>query len=179
VQRTWSGRSCLECDGLCIAFRRDLRFGNAQGSPDYRAIRGSDPLIDEVTIGGGCDAHADPKETIKGDTRVASPVPAEDEFVEVALDMGRAQSVEDALGRRFKSCPRKLEDPIEDGRTRRLGFRSWHFHVAKARHAPDIHSNNWRRETVTPSRMALATHGGCAPPKPLKIYNNTKNIVPP
>ena len=29
---------------------------------------------------------------------MASPVPAEDEFVEVALDMGLAQSVEDALG---------------------------------------------------------------------------------
>jgi hypothetical protein len=26
--------------------------------------------------------------------------------------------------------------------------------------------------------MALATHGGCAPPQPLKIYNNTRNIAP-
>ncbi len=125
---------------------RDLRFGNAQGSPDYRAMRGSDPLIDEVTIGGGSETHADPEETIKGDTRVASSVPAEDEFVEVALDMGFAQSVEDALGPSlevrehavdpFQQLMRLL--PLDNARLVRVGRR-----VLIAQPTVGDHSGTW------------------------------------
>lgn len=40
MRRTWSGRSGLEYDALCVAFRLDLLFGNAQGIRDYRATGG-------------------------------------------------------------------------------------------------------------------------------------------
>jgi len=59
---------------------------------------GSGAVIDEVAIGGRPEVEADPQEPVEGDTRVASSVPTKDEFIKVALDMGLAQAVVDALG---------------------------------------------------------------------------------
>ena len=59
-------------------------------------------MIDEVAIAGRPEVEADPQEPVEGDTRVASPVPAKDEFIKVALNMGPAQAVVDALGPRLE-----------------------------------------------------------------------------
>jgi len=83
-----------------------MRLESAFGEPRQA---GSGTLIDEVAIGGGPEADAKPKKAIEGDPRVASPVPAEDEFVEIALDMGLAQSVKDALGPSLEV----REDPVD------------------------------------------------------------------
>ena len=77
-------------------------------------------MIDEVAIAGRPEVEADPQEPVEGDTRVASSVPTDfgtgreaiirsggsneaekarrAEFVEIALDMGLAQAVVNALG---------------------------------------------------------------------------------
>lgn len=65
---------------------------------DARYREGSGALIDEVAIAGRPEVEADPQETVEGDVRVASPVPSKDEFIKVALNMGLAQTVKDALG---------------------------------------------------------------------------------
>lgn len=83
-----------------------MRLESAFGEPRQA---GSGTLIDEVAIGGGPEADAEPEKAIEGDPRVASPVPAEDEFVEIALDMGLAQSVKDALGPSLEV----REDPVD------------------------------------------------------------------
>ena len=57
----------------------------------------SDALIDEIAIGCRPEAEADPKERVESALRVTSSVPSEHELVEVALDMGLAQAVKDAL----------------------------------------------------------------------------------
>lgn len=69
----------------------------------------SGALIYEITIRGRLQAHAEAEEAIKGDAGVASSVPAENEFVQVALGMRLAQSVIDPL------CPtlEVREDPVD------------------------------------------------------------------
>ena len=89
------------------AVEKSLRRRRARASGAFEHRSGA--LIDEVAIGGGPEVDADPQETIKGDARMASSVPAEDEFVEVALDMGLAQSVKDALGPSLEV----REDPVD------------------------------------------------------------------
>lgn len=69
----------------------------------------SGALIYEITIRGRLQAHAKAEEAIKGDAGVASSVPAENEFVQVALGVRFAQSVIDTL------CPtfEVREDPMD------------------------------------------------------------------
>ena len=89
--------------GACELMAADRRsaFGELRQA-------GSGTLIDEIAIGGGPEPHAEPEKAVEGDAGVASSVPAEDEFVEIALDMGLSQSVEDALGPSLEV----REDPV-------------------------------------------------------------------
>ena len=57
----------------------------------------SDALIDEIATGCRPEAEADPEARVMRALRVTSSVPSEHELVKVALDMGLAQAVKDAL----------------------------------------------------------------------------------
>jgi hypothetical protein len=86
--------------GLC-RFRLSGAAALALGRQDVascgRFRAGSDALIDEIAIGCRPEAEADPEQRVESASRVTSSVPSEHELVKVALGMGLAQAVEDAL----------------------------------------------------------------------------------
>jgi hypothetical protein len=55
--------------------------------------RPSDALIYEIAIRRGCETDTDPDQRIEGTACVSPPVPAEHEFVEIALQMAFPEAV--------------------------------------------------------------------------------------
>ena len=77
------------------------------------ALYDSSALIDKVSVCRGCKSGADAEERVEGGGRVAPSVPAEDEFVEVAVQMGAAQAVEGPERPAFEVGEHAM-DPLQD-----------------------------------------------------------------
>jgi len=87
--------------GVSNLYWRPVAGGRAvserpQLSPGRGLCGRSDALVDEVAVGSLGQAHRQPGKRVEGGSGVPPPVPAEDEFVEIALQVGFAQAVEGA-----------------------------------------------------------------------------------
>ena len=60
-------------------------YEGAHGRWLSRSGCGSDALLDEIAIGRGPEADADPEERVEGRPHVPSSVPSEHELVQVSL----------------------------------------------------------------------------------------------
>lgn len=72
-------------------------YEGAHGRWLSRSGCGSDALLDEIAIGRGPEADADPEERVEGRPHVPSSVPSEYELVQVSLNMTLAEAVECAF----------------------------------------------------------------------------------
>lgn len=86
----WDERLAAGC-GVGSAVERHRATGVAL---KRRGGGRSDALLDEVAGGGGREAGADAEQGVEGRGGMPAAVPAEDELVEVALQVLAAQAVE-------------------------------------------------------------------------------------
>ena len=105
MRRTKGSAKALGCISL-------LALMGTRGS-ETPALYDSSALIDKVSVCRGCKSGADAEERVEGGGRVAPSVPAEDEFVEVAVQMGAAQAVEGPERPAFEVGEHAM-DPLQD-----------------------------------------------------------------
>ena len=72
----------------------------------------SGALFNKITICRWPETNTDPQQRVEGASHVSPPVPAEHEFVEIALQMGLSEAVEDAFCPCFQVGEHAV-DPVE------------------------------------------------------------------